>query len=190
MEELPASKWSVPLADDASSCLTLKVQYCGGPHAAGNFDCHDAYVNPFKAGHEAPNEFDEYNCCGYGTFYRKLQEALRQEFGDVVKLKSRQDNMKTGNFEIFDEKGVLIHSKKGGAGVCDSDLEKQELFMKIKLLLNEKGLGLSEDSQKNEGGLVENVFVGITSGFTDLAGNITGGLTDVVGSVGGLVSGK
>ena len=43
----------------------------------------------------------------------------------------------TGNFEVtLLETGELIHSKKNGSGMCNSESEKQALFAKIREYLD------------------------------------------------------
>ena len=70
---------------------------------------------------------------------------LKAEFpGGCLKVNGNEDTMTTGNFEIRDEKGALLHSKKGGAGVCRTDAEINALCEKIRELFKERGLKIPE----------------------------------------------
>ena len=86
---------------------------------------------------------------------------LKAEFpGGVLKLVDYEDPMTTGNFEIRDEKGTLLHSKKGGAGVCRTDAEINALCEKIRGIYKERGIAIPErdavaaEKAKQEGGCV------------------------------------
>lgn len=76
---------------------------------------------------------------GYGRYVDELAVALEDRFGvGVVEVIGLQDSEITGNFEItLVQTGELIHSRATrNQGVCQSELERNQLFAKIQSYLD------------------------------------------------------
>ena len=70
---------------------------------------------------------------GYKRYYDALVIALEKEFPSEIQCSFTKDPGATGNFEVtLVESKTLIHSKKAGAGRCESEAERSALFEKIR----------------------------------------------------------
>ena len=62
--------------------------------------------------------------------------ALEDEFPGQLTMSFVKDSGTTGNFEVtVTGSGQVLHSKKAGAGRCESEAERSALFEKIRALL-------------------------------------------------------
>lgn len=82
-------------------------------------------------------------------FYQLRRFLLQQAFADRIKVVAKEDMYATGRFEVvIKETKELIHSKKAGMGLPQTDESKQAIVDKISQALVQLDAGRRAEAAK------------------------------------------